>query len=146
MVVCVGNICRSPMAEYIVKKIVEEKGLNYRVSSAGFIETGRTISENSYIVLAENGYDAKMHLSTLISNKLLADSFLIITMTKQHKKVLQKIDSDIGDKLFTLSEFIGSDDDISDPYGLDISFYRKTFTIIRKKVELMMSRLGNDFL
>ncbi len=139
--ICTANICRSPMAEYIAKKIVKEKKMPYRISSAGFLESGVMISNNSFQVLKEQGYDASAHVSTTLSQKLTNDCWLILTMTKEHKERLQDLDINIGEKVFTLSEFTGYQRDIDDPWGLEISFYRETFNEIEKRVQEMFEIL-----
>jgi tRNA threonylcarbamoyl adenosine modification protein (Sua5/YciO/YrdC/YwlC family) len=135
--ICTANICRSPMAEYIAKKIVKEKNLPYRIASAGFLKSGVMISNNSYKVLKEYGYDASAHVSTSLSQNLTNDCWLILTMTKEHKKKLQALDKNIGEKVFTLSEYTGYQRDIADPWGLEISFYRETFCEIKKRIQEM---------
>jgi protein-tyrosine phosphatase len=142
--VCTANICRSPMAEYIARQIVEKENLSYRIGSAGFLQGGVMISENSYLVLKEHGYAAEEHVSTQLNKELVDDCWLILTMTTEHKERLQEMDQNIGNKLFTLSEFTGYQLDIEDPYGLEISFYRQTFIAIEKRVREMFIVLENN--
>lgn len=52
--VCTGNICRSPLAEYYARELFRKEALPVRTLSAGFLESGNRISENSRIVLLEN--------------------------------------------------------------------------------------------
>ncbi len=133
--ICTANICRSPMAEYYLKHLVEKSDLSYRIGSAGFFDSGIRISENSRIVLDENNIDASQHISTQINEQLIRDSWLVLTMTTQHKLYLLDSFPNSINKVFTLSEFTSFNMDIDDPYGLDIYFYRETFKKIKDRIE-----------
>ncbi|MBT3169731.1 MAG: protein tyrosine phosphatase [Candidatus Cloacimonetes bacterium] len=128
--VCTGNICRSPMAEYLAKQLSQ-----YRIKSAGFLESGNEISENSRLILKENGIDASKHLSTQISQKIIDETWLILTMTENHKKQLLTLSPNAIYKTFTLSEYTGFKGDIADPYKKDLATYRETFEAIKKRIE-----------
>jgi len=144
--VCTGNICRSPMAEHYLKKIIEEKGLGFRVSSAGFLNSDVNISPHSYEVMKKDGIDASKHISTQINRELIADSWLILTMTEEHKQNIIKMEPNSKYKIFTFSEYCGNffcllSCDIDDPYGLEIYFYRETYKMIKERIEIFVGRL-----
>ncbi|MCD4817462.1 MAG: threonylcarbamoyl-AMP synthase [Candidatus Cloacimonetes bacterium] len=145
---CTANICRSPMAHYLSKKMVQDKKLNFRIASAGFLQGNHEISENSKLVLQENGIDASFHTSTQITDQIALDSWLILTMTNNHKEMLLKMDPKTENKVYTLTEYadkilknVSIQSDVEDPYGLDISFYRNTYEIIKEKIEVIVGFL-----
>ena len=78
------------------------------------------ISENSKKVLALNGIDASTHVSTLLNEENMRRSWLVLTMTKKHKKKILQLYPDLVSKVYTFSEFAGSHNDIADPIGKDI--------------------------
>ena len=139
--VCTANICRSPMAEYYFKKLVEENGLNFDVKSAGFLESNQPISENSRLVLLENGIDASAHVSTKINEEVIYGSWLILTMTESHKLGILDKYQNAKLKTFTLSEFSGLKKDIGDPYGMGLKEYRKTYELIKQRCDLIFDKL-----
>jgi protein-tyrosine phosphatase len=146
--VCTANICRSPIAQYLLQEIVTKKNWNYRVASAGFLASGNLISENSRFVLEENGINAKEHKSTQLNEEIVQDSFLILTMTKMHKDMLLAKDIKAEKKTFTLLEFSASlneqknnNIDIDDPYGLDLENYRNTYQIIASGIDKLLPYL-----
>ncbi len=149
MFICSGNICRSPMAEYYFRQLVQEKKLPFRTTSAGFIDTASTISEHSQTVLAEDGIDASQHFSKLISPELTNEAWLILTMTKRHKTDYIELDPNVEHKVFTISEYLNNADcghkgDIEDPYGLDIYFYRQTYKIIKCYIEELIKKIAKE--
>lgn len=141
--VCTANICRSPMAHYYFQWKIEELQLSYEVRSAGFLQSNIRISQNSYETLLENNINASAHLSTQLSEDVIRQSWLILTMTKNHKLSLIEHFPTAENKTFTLSEFTGFQQDIDDPYGLDIFYYRQTFEKIQKRIDILVEKLMN---
>lgn len=137
--VCTGNICRSPLAEYYARQLFAQEGLQVRVRSAGFLDSGYAISENSRIILEELGINSDAHRSKQIEADLMRQSWLILTMENRHKSELNRINPNVFGKVFTLSEFCGKDYcrdslDIADPYGSELANYRTAFKLIQERI------------
>ncbi len=124
MFICTGNTCRSPMAEGIFNSLALQNGADAHAESAGLFVTETSVSESSIKVCAENGIDISGHLPTPVTEELVADADIILTMTHSHKMVFGGMD-----KVFTVGEYFGGED-IPDPYGGDIDEYRKTFEVL----------------
>ncbi len=120
--VCTGNTCRSPMAAVLMDKIAVEKNLNVRIDSAGiFAAAGQRASANAVKAVGEMGADLSEHVSKPITRELLDKSDVILAMTEEHKRLLQ---TEAGDKVYTLCEYAGTEGSVSDPYGGDLDVYR----------------------
>ena len=144
--VCTGNICRSPMAEYYLKKLIAAKKMKYRAASAGFLNSDVRISPHSFEVLKNDDIDASQHISTHITKELISDSWLILTMTEQHKRSILEFVPNSFNKVFTLSEYCGKkfcllSCDIDDPIGMEIYFYRETYKMIKERIEILVEKL-----
>ncbi len=139
--VCTGNICRSPLAEYYCAQQVAQKGLAWRVASAGLLDSGNPISKNSLIILKELGIDASHHQSRRIDKYIITNSYLILTMTEEHKRTLISHFPNCAAKIKTLSEAVNLDNDIEDPYGLDLNFYRIAFNEIKERIDSLLENL-----
>lgn len=114
--VCTGNICRSPMAEYILKSKVKD----VEVSSCGVSTfNDLSISKNALEALSELGIDAKDHKSKLINQEIIDNADYIFTMTGFHKTMIESFLDIKKGNVFTLS-----DSDVADPYGGDLDVYR----------------------
>ncbi len=147
--VCTGNICRSPLAEYSARKLMIEKGLKFRIASAGFLQNNIKISTNSFKILYEQGIDSSLHLSRKLTQAIIGNSWLILTMENIHKEKLQLLEPNAAGRIYTLSEFCGSefcdpDCDIDDPYGLDIESYRETYLTIEKRIVKLIEILQQE--
>jgi protein-tyrosine-phosphatase len=107
--VCTGNTCRSPLAEGMLRNMLQEEQLDAEVRSAGVSAmNGSPISRNSAAILKEAGISDELSSSALGQTDVdWAD--VILTMTMSHKgTVIQRHPSAI-EKTFTLKEFVEDD-------------------------------------
>lgn len=119
------------MAEAIFKKMLEEKGLQgIQVSSAGVsVFYPSSASEQAVSVMSERGIDLTQHQSRQVTESLIEQADIILTMTRNHKQVLLRMHPQAENKIFALKEYaygVGDMDDmdISDPFGLSVDSYR----------------------
>ncbi|KQC03994.1 MAG: hypothetical protein APR54_09045 [Candidatus Cloacimonas sp. SDB] len=147
--ICTGNICRSPLAEFYARTLIKQQNLPFRTKSAGFLGTGHKISQNSEILLNEININAQNHRSTMLNEEVLDNSWLILTMEERHKLEILKYKPEAENKVFTLSEYCGKNycensNDISDPYGSDLASYKKTFDLIKIRVECLIKKISQE--
>ncbi|WP_454728215.1 low molecular weight protein-tyrosine-phosphatase [Cellulosimicrobium protaetiae] len=98
MTVCTGNICRSPMAEVVLRDRFEAAGLGDRVvvDSTGISdeERGNPIDRRARSVLAEHGYVVdRTHRARQVRAGDLAARDLVLAMTSQHARALRRLDA-----------------------------------------------------
>lgn len=121
LVICTGNTCRSPMAEGIIKKLLEENNIEETtVASMGLSAyDGDGASAYAIDALKEIGIDISSHRSRRVMLEDLYNADVIYTMTQHHKNIildaLGSESAELEKKIFVL--------DISDPFGNDISQY-----------------------
>ena len=132
--VCTGNTCRSPMAEAIFNKLAKEAGLAAFALSAGLCpNVGEPISDHSFRTLASNGMDMSAHKAKAATAELV-DGARVYTMTAYHAEVMKRIFPQ--GNIQTISN-----QDITDPYGGNLSYYEKTYLQIYKSVEILIQNM-----
>ncbi len=121
--VCTGNTCRSPMAAAIMNKISDENDLNVISSSAGiFAENGADASHNAVEAMKDYEIDLSSHKSKALTEKLISEYDLVLTMTEGHKTMISAL---APEKIFTICEYAGYNGDIQDPYGGNLHQYKE---------------------
>ncbi len=132
--VCTGNVCRSPMAEALLRHALKGDS-NYRVLSAGLgALDGQPATDTAVEVMAEIGIDLSHHVSQALRVPLVEQADFIFTMTRQQQDAIQTIYPMAAEKTFLLREFESSEvigKDIADPIGQPIEIYRRTRDQIR---------------
>ena len=123
--VCHGNICRSPMAEFIMKDLVEQAGLakQFHIASAAtsteeiWNGIGNPVYPPAKAKLAEHGIDCRgKHAVQLARADYAKYDFLIGMDSANIRNMYRMLGSDPENKVFKLLTFAGSDRDISDPW------------------------------
>jgi protein-tyrosine phosphatase len=120
LLVCTGNICRSPMAAGLLRQRLREhpKRHDWRVISAGtWAAEGRPTSAYAAAEMADRGIDISAHRSRGVTKDLMEQADLVLVMTRNHAEALKVAFPDHADKVHMLSEMVGETYDISDPYG-----------------------------
>ena len=127
--VCLGNICRSPMAEGLFKKLLADKNItDINCSSAGlFAMTGDEVTPNSVKACERFGVDISSHRARRITSFVLDETDKFVCMTFDHAASLSLyVDPD---KVLVLGG------GIPDPYGGSLEDYRACLEKIRAGVE-----------
>ncbi len=120
LVVCTGNICRSPMAAGLLQRYLEQAGQaeEIEVQSAGtWAVVGRPAATYAIQVMAERGIDISAHRARDIDAERVAAANLILVMTEAHREALLAEFPEARAKTYLLSEMIDQHFDIADPYG-----------------------------
>lgn len=89
--VCTGNTCRSPLAQGLFKKLLEDGGIkNVEVLSAGLAAVdGAPVSANSVAAAARLGADISAHTAKSITRDMLENIDLFVCMTQSHLACLE---------------------------------------------------------
>ena len=105
--VCWGNICRSPMAERVARKLFREAGLDVEVSSAATSreELGNPIDPRAQRVLKRAGYDPTDHRAHQITAEELEAADVVIAMEQIHVDRMEVITGRPNPNVHLLSEF-----------------------------------------
>lgn len=127
LLVCTGNLCRSPMAVGLWREKLRREGMGdkYQVRSAGiWAAEGLPAAAYAIQVMAERGIDISHHRGHNLTLEDVEEADLILTMTKSHKEIITNQYPQAAGKTYLLSEMVGRKYDISDPYGSSLALYR----------------------
>ena len=121
--VCFGNICRSPMAEFVMKNLVAQAGLekDFLIQSAGcHPSVGTPMSNGTARELKKNN----VPFTRRTSKVLLADDYerfdYLIGLDRANVRDMKEIcDGDPDKKIFLLMDFAGEHRDVDDPWYTD---------------------------
>ena len=156
-VVCLGNICRSPIAQVVLTAKVAQAGLEDRVevSSAGTggWHVGNPMDRRAAAVLTAAGYDASQHRAAQFTGDWYDDHDLVLAMDESNHADLMALASDVEPgRLRMFRDFdpraTGVDRDVPDPYyGGDDGFDHVLRTVERTAdavVTALQRELGGD--
>lgn len=133
--VCTGNICRSPMAEALMRKYLATRGLSGRVASAGVgAGTGHGPSPEAVSALREEDVDLRSHRSQPVTSQLVEEADWIFAMTQDHLALLELLFPDAVAKMHLLREFADGPKDLPDPIGRGQRTYNECRDIIKKSL------------
>ena len=116
--VCLGNICRSPLAEGIAKKIILEKNLDIKVDSAGTGDwhIGESPCDNSIKVASLHGIDISSQQGRQVTKEDFINFDLIIGLDDSNLDNLKKLGAH---DVLKLGSFGYKNEDVPDPYFFD---------------------------
>src|SRR6266478_7564622 len=148
--VCTGNVCRSPMAEGLFRKMIAGRP-DLKVSSAG-VSTypGQSPSPDAVEVLAKKGIDISGTRSKPLTERLVQEATWIIAMTRSHLDSIFYQYPEAAEKTYLLREFEpgAASFDIADPIGLGIDAYEEARDTIQNALpgllEFIMSEGINE--
>jgi len=121
MFVCHGNICRSPMAEFVMKKIVAENGFadDFRINSSATSteEIGNGIHRGTKAKLTEMNIPFTSHHAVQITKSDYKEYDYIVAMDSMNLRNLQRIVGfDSEKKIHRLLDFTNYPRDVADPW------------------------------
>lgn len=130
LVMCYGNICRSPYAASILQRQVTRDRLAITVTQGGFFGPNRPANDRGRTVAADRGVDLSTHCSRLVTREDATTTHLIIVMEQwQADKLIREFGAP-PERLLVLGDIDPASIDsrtIADPYGLDVPFFQRTY-------------------
>lgn len=127
--VCTGNTCRSPMAEYLFRDMVDGTDLAHLdvVSAGTSARQGGPVAANTRQILEEHDINgSKLHQTTPVSSIDWQQADLALTMTRGHASRIEHLE-DSGVTVSLLTEYVDQSGNISDPVGRSIDVYRDLY-------------------
>ena len=141
LILCIGNICRSPLAEAALREALQQQNKTIQVSSAGLHAMVEYPADPNSVTIAEaNSLNLDQHKARQLNLELVKKADLILVMTQnQLKQVHQDYPSSRG-KVFLLHNSPATD--IPDPYKQDETAFEEAWKLIQAGVANWSQMLG----
>jgi protein-tyrosine phosphatase len=136
--VCTGNICRSPMAEGVLRRRLAEAGLDAAVevdsAATHSYHLGDPPDGRAIATAAKRGYDISAQRARLFRSDDFADFDLILVMDRSHLRLLsQSCPPSYEPRLRLLGSYLarpGEDLEVPDPYYGDLGDYEQALDLV----------------
>ena len=139
--VCAGNICRSPMAEALFRDLARSHPTleTIEVGSAGTIALNGNLpaTDSVDVMRREFGLEIVTHRARPLTRHLDAD--LVLTLDRDTEREAQALK--LRARVEMLGDYVGTGEEVDDPYGRSRRRYREVAVQLRRLVELVVARL-----
>ena len=143
LVVCKGNICRSPLAEAYLKYQVEKHGLPIAVQSAG-LETsfGKPAHPFAQVVGTLGGLLLSNHATQPLHKEQVERADMIVVMEWGQRNRVIKLYPQARQKVFLLRQFYDrSVREVADPYSGTLEDFQTCFSMIKQACDVLVTEM-----
>lgn len=139
--VCTGNICRSPMAEVVMRSLIVRSGyervLDVESAATGDWHVGERADSRTLTALVARGYDGSAHRARQFDPSWFARLDLVVVFDRGQERVLREWAATETDRskvhlLMSFDPLRGSDLDVPDPYYSDATVFDGVLTRIER--------------
>lgn len=149
--VCLGNICRSPAAEGILKKYVEKENLNgkFQIDSAGILDYHESENYDPRMIshAAKRGYNL-IGTSRPLENTDLENFDIIIAMDNEVYDSIKSFDNNkkYSHKIFRMTDFYSKTDysEVPDPYYSNANGFNIVLDILEDSCRGLLNKMKRD--
>ncbi len=148
--VCLGNICRSPIAHGLLKHKAEFKNLDWEIDSAGTSDwhEGELPNEKSIKVMKQHDIDITYQRSRPLRRKDLEHFDIIYVMdSSNYKDVtdMAKSEQEISKVHLIMNELNpGMNQAVPDPWGLSEKHYEEVYEMLDKATDKVIEKLNKQ--
>uniref|UniRef100_UPI0014191787 low molecular weight protein-tyrosine-phosphatase n=1 Tax=Pseudomonas sp. KK18 TaxID=3123039 RepID=UPI0014191787 len=140
LIVCIGNVCRSPTAESLLRGALPCSDI--KISSAGIAAlVGKPIETTARAVLEAHGHPADKHQATQLAPQAISEADLILVMERQHINAVLSMAPEARGKVLLLGKW-QNEREISDPYRQGKAAFVHAYALIEEAVNAWAQRLA----
>ncbi len=144
--VCTGNSCRSPMAEGMFRRMVEDYP-DITVSSAGVAAfDGMPATPEAVEVMQKRGIDNSEQRARRLNADMIGEADFIIVMEERQKNMVVDLVKNAAKRTFLLKEFtpegmVPTRESVPDPIGMNSVYYEQTADLIKEYLERLVKQV-----
>lgn len=136
-VVCVGNICRSPLGERLLQQMLPNK----KIASAGISAmVGESAYSKSIVIANNHNLSLDGHIARQLTKSICTEYDLLLVMEKYHIEAICNIAPEVRGKVMLYGHWF-KEMEIADPYGHEIEFFEKTYVLLDKSAQAWANKL-----
>lgn len=132
LIVCLGNICRSPTAEYLFRQRMEPRDIEFRSAGLSAL-VGSPMDATALQLLAESGIDGTMHRARQLTPSMLREADLVLGMERNHILAMIQLVPEARGKVYLLDKWLHGGD-IPDPYHQQRAAFEHVHEIITRSI------------
>ncbi|MGH3165502.1 MAG: low molecular weight protein-tyrosine-phosphatase [Trebonia sp.] len=148
--VCLGNICRSPMAEVVARAQLASAGLDGAVvvdsAGTGDWHIGQRMNAGARAQLSRGGYDGGGHRARQFDASWFAERDLVIAMDNSNFKTLKSLartDNGDSDRIRLFGDVTGlAGADVPDPYGEDEAEFARVLSMLESAMPCLITQIS----
>jgi protein-tyrosine phosphatase len=154
-IVCLGNICRSPMGEVLLRDELRKVGLTGKVevesAGTGDWHLGEAMDSRARAELSRRGYDGSRHEARQIQPSWLKDYDLLLAMDRSNLDGLRRMaagDADLAGRIQLMLSFdpdAPEGAEVPDPYNGSPEDYAEVFELVEAAARGLASQLAERF-
>lgn len=136
--------CREPMAMGILNDLTLKKEIE--VLARGLVVSfAEPMNGKSEAVLISNGITVENFVSKQLKNDEITEHTLVLTMERgQREKVLSHYENATAERVHVLTDFVGDELEIIDPYGGSLQSYGLCYETLRKSIKKLVKILNEE--
>lgn len=142
LVVCTGNICRSPIGAAVLQQAVQSRGATIAVSSAGtHAVVGSPAEQQAQETARSLGADISAHIARQLTQEMAIQADLILAMAGEHREWIHSTLPFTRGRVFLFGRW-KQDESVPDPYLQPLQKFTQVGRMIREHSQLWLPKLG----
>lgn len=149
--VCLGNICRSPMADVVLTQRVDEVGLAGRVTvnscGTGDWHVGNPMDERAAATLRAHDYDASLHRARQFAPAWVLDHDLVLCMDESNLRDVRRVSPDAEPdrvRLFRDFDPVEPGSEVPDPYYGGEQGFEEVLAMVERSCNALVAALQQE--